>query len=280
MLRAPVVTSLAVMLGLLLPARRSVGQTTTDSCAGYWTGMVTAASVSDSLRFEVSAEIALTPQTFVATFEVVAPNGAVQQYSQTGDIVGTHVMLRADSPYLSIMAQGEISADWREIAGGGVDPGHVPPAPWNGSVSCDASNLSGNAADADGNTVSWTLARVLVTSSTTSSSTSTTSTTLLPCSRDPRCALYTATQGPTCAGEAVPTSIVGKLEHAASLVQQASAAHGKRARGLRTKASRLLDAAARAVTRSARSRKPQLSRDCAAAIAAAAGIERDGLRSR
>lgn len=133
-------------------------------CSGHWAGTVTTTRASDSRQeiVRVTAAITHTDKHFTATFKVVAPNGRSQQYSEIGDIDGTHLMLRLNSPYSPIMAKGEISPDWRTISGGGVKPGDNPvdpPIPWNGSVQCNTSTLSGTASDPDGNTVTWSLKR-------------------------------------------------------------------------------------------------------------------------
>jgi hypothetical protein len=123
------------------------------------------------------------------------------------------------------------------------------------------------------------LSRSALSSSTSSTSTSSTTSTTLPCSHDPRCAFDVATNSPACAGESVPRSITGKLERAASLAAQLPGASGERAKHLRTRASQLLRAASRAARRAARGKRPKISSACSAAIAAAAGAERQGLQS-
>ena len=127
-------------------------------------------------------------------------------------------------------------------------------------------------------TISLSSSTTTTRSSSTTSITSTTSTTL-PCSDNPRCALDVATKSGACADDSVPSSITGKLNRAASLAGQIPTASPERAKRLRKRASRLLQAAGNGATKLARGKKPKLSSACAAAIANAAGAERQGLRS-
>jgi hypothetical protein len=140
-----------------------------------------------------------------------------------------------------------------------------------GTVATSTTTLSSVA------TTTTTLGTV-ATSTTTVSSVPTTTTTTLPCGSNPRCVLE-ATTSPPCAGQTIPSNITKKLNHAASLLEQASTAPAKRARRLRSKASHLLKAAGTAAKRATSGKHPKLSFDCAAAIRDAAGTQRQGLKS-
>jgi hypothetical protein len=92
-------------------------------------------------------------------------------------------------------------------------------------------------------------------------------TTTVPCDT-PRCSVDAVVQGPACGSEAIPAAILGKLDRAPDLLQQAGSSPPGKARVLRGKAKRLLRRAGGSALRASRGKTPKLSAGCAASIKA------------
>jgi hypothetical protein len=92
-----------------------------------------------------------------------------------------------------------------------------------------------------------------------------TTTTTVPCTTA-RCILGAALMAPACAGQAIPTSVTGKLSTAENLIDQAATSPPKKARKLQMRAKKALKGAVAKATRGTKGRKPKISSACAAAL--------------
>jgi len=104
----------------------------------------------------------------------------------------------------------------------------------------------------------------------------TTTTTTLPCTTA-RCTLDAALTSPACAGQTIPASVIGKLDTAETLIDQAVTTPGKQGRRELKKAKTVLRQAGVKVMRAAKGKKATLSPACAAVLEEGIHSVRNGL---